>query len=65
MDAIFAPNYPNLAMGIFDLAFYDLCRNKFGEDLRNVIFKNWSQFLDDCETLIEENKSTLIMCLIF
>ena len=36
--------------------FYDLCRDKFGEDLENVIFENWNRFLDDCETLLEENK---------
>ena len=28
----------------------------FGEDLENFIFENWSRFLDDCETLLEENK---------
>ena len=36
--------------------FYDLCRDKFGENLGNFIFENWSRFLDDCETLLEENK---------
>ena len=39
--------------------FYDLCRDKFGEDLGNFIFENWSRFLDDCETLLEENKINL------
>ena len=56
MGTIFAPTYANLTMGFFELKFYDLCRDKYGEDLGNFIFKNWSRFLDDCETLLEENK---------
>ena len=43
-------------MGFFELTFYDLCRDKFGENLGNFIFENWSRFLNDCETLLEENK---------
>ena len=35
---------------------YDLGRDKFGEDLEIFIFENWNRFLDDCETLLEENK---------
>ena len=50
------PTYANLTMGFFELTFYDLCRDKFGENLGNFIFENWSSFLDDCETLLEENK---------
>ena len=42
--------------GFFELTFYDLCRDKFGEDIENFIFENWSRFLDDCETLLEEDK---------
>ena len=38
------------------ITFYDLCKDMFGEDLENFIFENWSRFLDDCETLLEENK---------
>ena len=56
MGTIFAPTYAHLTMGFFELTFYDLCRDKFGENLRNFIFENWSRFLDDCETLLEENK---------
>ena len=36
--------------------FYDLCRDKFGEDFGNFIFENWNRFLDDFKTLLEENK---------
>ena len=56
MDTIFGPTCANLTMGFFELTFYDLCRNKFGKDLGNFIFENWSHFLDDCETFLEENK---------
>ena len=56
MKTIFAPTYANLTMEFFELTFYDLCRDKFGENLGNFIFKNWSRFLDDCKTLLEENK---------
>ena len=46
MGTIFAPTYPNLTMGFLELTFYDLCRDKFGEDLENFIFENWNRFLD-------------------
>ena len=59
MGTIFAPTYTNLAMGFFELTFYDLCRDKCGEDLGNLIFENWSRFLDDCETLLEGKKINL------
>ena len=41
---------------ILELTFYDLCKDRFGEDLGNFTFENWSHFLDDCETLLVENK---------
>ena len=56
MGTIFAPTYANLTIGFFELAFYDLCRDKIGEDWGNFIFENWSRFLDDCKTLLEKNK---------
>ena len=56
MGIIFAPTYANVIMGFFELTVYDLCRNKFGEDLGHFILENWSRFLDDCETLLEKNK---------
>ena len=56
MGTIFAPTYANLTMGFFELTFYGLCKDRFGEDLGNFIFENWTCFLDDCETLLEENK---------
>ena len=56
MGTIFAPTYANLTMGFFGLTFYDLCKDRFGGDLGNFIFENWSRFLHDCNTLSEENK---------
>ena len=40
----------------FELTFRYLCRDRFGEDLGNFIFVNWSHFLDDCEILLEETQ---------
>ena len=56
IGTIFAPTYAILTMRFFELTFYDLCRDKFGEDSGNSIFENLSHFLDDCETLLEEKK---------
>ena len=56
MSTIFAPTYTNLTMGFFELTFYALCKDRFGEDLGNFIFENWSRFLDDCENLLVESK---------
>ena len=56
MGTIFPLTYANLTMGFFELTFYDLCKDRFGGDLRNFIFENWSRFLHDCNTLSEENK---------
>ena len=43
-------------MGFFELIYYHLCKDRFGEDLGNFVFENSSRFLDDCETLLVENK---------
>lgn len=48
--SIFAATYVNLTMEFFQVTCYDLCRNKFGEDLGYFILENWSRFLNDCET---------------
>ena len=56
MGNILAPTYANLTMRCFELTFCDLCKDRFGEDLGNFNFENWSRFLDGCETLLEENK---------
>ena len=59
MGTIFVPTYPNIVMGVFEITFCDLCRNKFGEDLGCFIFENQGRFLDGWETLLEENKINL------
>ena len=56
MGTISAPTYAKLTMGFFALTFCDLCKDRFGEEFRNVIFEKWSRILDYCETLLEENK---------
>ena len=56
MATIFGLIYANLTMGFFQLTFYDLCKDRFGEDLGNFIFENWSRFLVDCETLSKQNQ---------
>ena len=53
MRAIFAPTYAALGMGYFELAFYRMCINEFGETLGHFILENCSQFLDDCETPLD------------
>ena len=55
MGTIFGSTYAYLTLGIFELTLYDFCKDKFGEDLGNFIFENWSRFLDDCEILFVEN----------
>ena len=39
MGTIFAPTYANLIMGFFELTFYNLWRDKFGEKLGNLPLK--------------------------
>ena len=56
MVTILASAYAKLTIGFFELTFYDLSKDRFREDLGNFVFKNWSRFLDDCETLLDENK---------
>ena len=43
-------------MAFFEFRFYNLCKDEFREDLGNFISENWSCFLNNCETLLEENK---------
>ena len=43
-------------MRLFELRFYDLCRDKYEEDLENFAFENWSHFFDDCENLFKDDK---------
>ena len=53
MRTIFAPTYAALGMGYFELAFYRMCISEFGETLGHFILENCSQFLDDCETPLD------------
>ena len=50
MGTIFAFTYATLSMGYFELTFYRICINEFGETLDEFILENWCRFLDDCQT---------------
>ena len=43
-------------MGYFELTFYRICINEFGETLGQFILENWCWFLDDCKTLLDKTK---------
>ena len=43
-------------MGYFELTFYRICINEFGETLGHFILENWYWFLDDCETPLDKTK---------
>ena len=56
MGTIFAPTYATLTMGFLELDFYRICENKWGTDFYQFIIKNWSRYLDDCETPLDKSK---------
>ena len=56
MGMIFARTYAMLSMGYFELTFYRICGNEFGETLGQFMLENWCQFLDDCETPLDKTK---------
>ena len=56
MGTIFAHVYETLSMGYFELTFHRICINEFGETLGQFILKNWSRFLDNCETSLYKTK---------
>ena len=53
MGTIFAPTYET---GYFELTFYRICINKFGETLGHFILEDWCWFLDDCEAPLDKTK---------
>ena len=56
MGTIFAPTYAMLSMGYFELTFYRICINEFGETLGQSILVNWRRFRGDCETPLDKTK---------
>ena len=40
IGTIFTPTFATLIIGFIELTFYNLCRDKYGEDLGNFIFEN-------------------------
>ena len=56
MGTIFVPTYATLCMGYFELTFYRICINEFGETLGQFILDNWCRFLDGSETPLDKTK---------
>ena len=55
LGTIFAPTYADLTMGYFEVKFYNLCNEKWGEIMKymNYIYENWKRYLDDCQILTD------------
>ena len=60
MGTMFAPRYATLSMGYYELTFYTICINEFGETLGQFMLENWCRFLDDSETTLSKLKLTEI-----
>ena len=52
---IFAPIYVTIAMGYFEVQFYNICEVKWGREFQEFILQNWSRFLDDSQTPSDKN----------
>ena len=56
MGTMFASTYAKLTMRYFEVHFYNICQLKWGKEFQELILENWSHFLDDCKTPLDENK---------
>ena len=56
MGTIFATTYATLSMGYFELTFYRISINGFGEMIGHFILENCCWFPDDCETPLDKTK---------
>ena len=56
MGAISAPTYATLSMNYFELTFYRICINEFGETLGQFISKNSYKFVDDRQIPLDKTK---------
>ena len=56
MGAISATTYATLSMGYFELTFYRICINEFGETLGQFILENSYQFVDDRQIPLDKTK---------
>ena len=56
MGAISAPTYATLSMNYFELTFYRICINEFGETLGQFISKNSYQFVHDRQIPLDKTK---------
>ena len=51
-----APTYSTLTVGYSEVNLYNLCEQRWGLEIRNYVYENWSRFLDDCEILLDKQK---------
>ena len=56
MGTIFAPTYPTLWMGYFEIKLYSVCTFKYGELLAEHVKENWNRFLNDCYTVLRSSQ---------
>ena len=47
MGTKLSPIYANLTMGFLEVQLYDKVGEKYGEDVKKYVIKNWKRFLDD------------------
>ena len=55
IGTIFAPTYATLTMGYCEVHFYNICELKWGKEFQEFILENWTRFLDDCQTPLDNN----------
>ena len=60
MGTIFSPTYATLIVGYLENKMYIIIEINYGIDVRKYIEENWDRFLDDCFTLLDENKISAI-----
>ena len=56
MGTILAPTYATLAMGYFEVYFYNICKFKWGKEFKNFSQKIGVAFLDDFQTPLDKKK---------
>ena len=54
IGTIFVSTYVTLSMGNFEMIFYTICINEFGNTLGHFILENWCRILDDCEAPLDK-----------
>ena len=44
MGTILAPTYATLAMGYFEVYFYNICKFEWEKEFQEFFLENWSRF---------------------